>query len=85
MGTEGRKQKERGAEREGRRGGENEEKIGVKKSKWEEGKTEEGEKVDVRVAYIRKLAILGDRDHIVTANYSPVLCSYLWGPLDLNP
>ena len=41
--------------------------------------------VDVRVAYIRKLAILGDRDHIVTANYSPVLCSYLWGPLDLNP
>ena len=41
--------------------------------------------VDVRVAYIRKLAILGDRDHIVTANYSPVLCPYLWGPLDLNP
>ena len=41
--------------------------------------------VDVRVAYIRKLAILGDRDHLVTANYSPVLCSYLWGPLDLNP
>ena len=41
--------------------------------------------VDVRVAYIRKLAILGDRDHIVTANYSPVLCSYLWGPFDLNP
>ena len=41
--------------------------------------------VDVRVAYIRKLAILGDRNHIVTANYSPVLCSYLWGPLDFNP
>ena len=41
--------------------------------------------VDVRVAYIRKLAILGNRDHLVTANYSPVLCSYLWGPLDLNP
>ena len=41
--------------------------------------------VDVRVAFIRKLAILGDRDHLVTANYSPVLCSYLWGPLDLNP
>ena len=41
--------------------------------------------VDVRVAYIRKLAILGDRDHLVTANYSPVLCPYLWGPLDLNP
>ena len=41
--------------------------------------------VGVRVAYIKKLAILGDRDHIVTANYSPVLCSYLWGPLDLYP
>ena len=33
--------------------------------------------VDVRVAYIRKLAILGDRDHIVTANYNTVFCSYL--------
>ena len=41
--------------------------------------------VDVRVAYIRKLAILGNREPLVTANYSPVLCSYLWGPLDLNP
>ena len=41
--------------------------------------------VDVRVAYIRKLAILGDRDHIVTANYSPVLYSYLWGHLTLIP
>ena len=41
--------------------------------------------VDVRVAYIRKLAFLGDRDHIVTANYNTVFCSYLQGPLDLNP
>ena len=41
--------------------------------------------VDVRVACIRKLALLGDRDHIVTANYNTVYCSYLKGPLDLNP
>ena len=41
--------------------------------------------VDVRVAYIRKLAFLGDRGPLVTANYSPLFCSYLWGPLDLNP
>ena len=41
--------------------------------------------VDVRVAYIRKLAILGNREPLVTANYSPVFCSYLLGPLDLNP
>ena len=40
--------------------------------------------VDVRVAYIRKLAFLGDRDHIVTANDNTVYC-YLQGPLDLNP
>ena len=41
--------------------------------------------VDVRVAYIRKLAFLADRDHIVTANYNTVYCSDLQGPLDLNP
>ena len=41
--------------------------------------------VDVRIAYIRKLAILGNRELMATANYSPVLCSYIWGPLDLNP
>ena len=41
--------------------------------------------VDVRVTYIRKLAILGNREALVTANYSSVFCSYLWGPLDLNP
>ena len=41
--------------------------------------------VDVRAAYIRKLAFLGDKDHIVTANYKTVYCSYLQGPLDLNP
>ena len=41
--------------------------------------------VDVGVAYIRKLAILGDGNPLVTANYRPVFCSYLWGPLDLNP
>ena len=41
--------------------------------------------VDVRVAYIRNLAFLGDRDHIVTANDNTVYCSYLQGPLDLNP
>ena len=40
---------------------------------------------DVRVAYIRNLAILSNRRPIVTADYSPVFCSYLWGPLDLNP
>ena len=33
--------------------------------------------VDVGVAYIRKLAFLGDGDHIVTANYNTVYCSYL--------
>ena len=44
--------------------------------------------VDVRVAYIRKLAFLGDRENIVIANYNTVFmvfCSYLWGALDLNP
>ena len=40
--------------------------------------------VDVRVAYIRKLAFPGDRDHIVTTNHNTVFCSYLHGPLDLN-
>ena len=39
----------------------------------------------MRVAYIRKLAFLSNREPLVTANYSPVFCSYLWGPLDLNP
>ena len=38
--------------------------------------------VDVRVAYIKKLAFLGDRDHLVTANFNRVYCSYLQGPLD---
>ena len=38
--------------------------------------------VDVRVAYIKKLAILGNRETLVTANYSPVFFSCLWGPLD---
>ena len=40
--------------------------------------------VDVRVAYIRKHATLSNREPMVTANYSPVFCSYLWEPLDLN-
>ena len=35
--------------------------------------------VDVRVAYIRKLDVLSNREPLVTANYSPVLYSYLWG------
>ena len=34
--------------------------------------------VDVRVAYMRKLAILSNREPMVTAHYNPVLCSYLW-------
>ena len=41
--------------------------------------------VDVGVAYIRKLAFLSNREHMVTAKYSPVFCSSLWGPLNLNP
>ena len=41
--------------------------------------------VDVRVAYIRKLAFLGDRDHIVTANYKNSILFLSTGPLDLNP
>ena len=40
--------------------------------------------VDVRVAYIRKLDFLIKREHLVTANYNTVLCSYLSGPLDLK-
>ena len=34
--------------------------------------------VDMRVTYIRKLAVLANRQPVVTANYSPVICSYLW-------
>ena len=41
--------------------------------------------MDVSVAYIRKLAFLGNREHMVTANYNTVFCSYLSGTLDLNP
>ena len=41
--------------------------------------------MDVGVAYIRKLAFLSNREHMVTANYNTVYCSYLQGPLDLNP
>ena len=41
--------------------------------------------VDVRVADIRKLDFLSNRQHMVTANYNTVLYSYLWGPLDINP
>ena len=41
--------------------------------------------VDFRVAYIRKLTSIDNREPMVTANYNPVFCSYLWGPLDLNP
>ena len=41
--------------------------------------------LDVRVAYIRKLAILSNGEPIVTANLNPVFCSYLWEPFDLNP
>ena len=37
--------------------------------------------VDVGVACIRKCDILSNREPLVSANYSPVLCSYLWGPL----
>ena len=32
---------------------------------------------DVRVAYIRKLAFLSNRKHMVTAKYNTVVCSYL--------
>ena len=41
--------------------------------------------MDVIVAYMRKLSILNNRKPVVTANYSPVFFSYLWGPLDLIP
>ena len=44
--------------------------------------------VDVRVAYARKLDFLSNKYHmvtIVTANYNTIFCSYLRGPLDLNP
>ena len=35
--------------------------------------------VDVRVAYMRKFAVLSNREPMVTANYSPVFYSYIWG------